>query len=209
MAYHGERSSDSAQARSPWYAINGFLAAFTIARGRGDPVGADHWRGLIQRIDEGSDAGIRTRRVFAYANDDLDALAHDVVDDFRIFSGRLDYVYLALGLLADRRHPGGADALDSLTEFVEKRGLRLVSAQARRLRGVQRSDPDDLARALADFEDMGAKPFAARIRTELGLVSGDGSLIDRGMDELEALGDVEQSARVAGERKSRSLTPAG
>jgi hypothetical protein len=195
--------------QAPWYAINGFLAAFTIARGRGDPVGADHWRELIQRIDQRSDAGIRTRRVFAYANDDLDALAHDVVEDFRIFAGRLDYVYLALGLLADRRHAIADGAVDELIRYVDERGLRLVSAQARRQRGVQRGDRDDLAAALADFEEMGARPFAARARTELGMLSGDAELIDRGLDELEALGDVEQSARVASDRKSKAMTPAG
>jgi class 3 adenylate cyclase/tetratricopeptide (TPR) repeat protein len=204
-AARAERAWQESELQAPWYAINGFVAAFTIARGRGDPVGAAHWRELIQRIDQRSDAGIRTRRVFAYANDDLDALAHDVVEEFRIFAGRLDYVYLALGLLADRRHGVADGAVDELLGYVDERGLRLVSAQARRQRGVQHGDRDDLAAALADFEEMGARPFAARARTELGMLSGDTELIDRGLDELEALGDVEQSARVAAERKARSL----
>jgi class 3 adenylate cyclase len=208
-AARAERAWQESELQAPWYAINGFLAAFTIARGRGDPVGADHWRELIQRIDQRSDAGIRTRRVFAYANDDLDALAHNVVEEFRIFAGRLDYVYLALGLLADRRHAIAEGAIDELIRYVDERELRLVSAQARRQRGVQRGDRDDLAAALADFEEMGARPFAARARTELGMLSGDTELIDRGLDELEALGDVEQSTRVASDRKSKAMTPAG
>ena len=208
-AARAERAWQESELRAPWYAINGFLSAFTIARGRGDPVGAAHWRELIERIDERSDTGIRTTRLYAYANDDLDALGKNVVEEFRIFAGRLDYVYLAMGLLADRRHGVSDDALDELIRYVGERGLRLVSAQARRLRGIQRADRDDLGAALAEFEAMGSRPFAARVRTELGTLSGDDPLIDRGLDELEALGDVEQAGRVASDRKSRSLTPAG
>jgi hypothetical protein len=207
-ATRAERAWQESELRAPWYAINGFLAALAIARGRGDPVGADHWRELIRRIDERSDEGIRTRRMLAYATEDLDALGRDVVQDFRIFAGRLDYVALALGLLADRRHPVAASALDELIGYAEARGLRLVSAAARRLRGISRSDPDDLSAALADFEAMGALPYIARLRTELGQVTGDAALVDQGMDGLEAVGDIEQSSRVAAERKSKSAAPA-
>jgi hypothetical protein len=49
---------------------------------------------------------------------------------------------------------------------------------------------------------MGARPYAARVRTELGLLTGDAALVDRGLDELEALGDVEQAKRVAAERRA-------
>jgi class 3 adenylate cyclase len=208
-AGRAERAWAESELRSPWYAINGFLAAYTIARGRGDPVGADHWRELVARIDERSDAQIRTRRLFAYANDDLDALARDIVADFRIFAGRFDYVYLTLALLANRRHPVPGAALDEVITYVEGRGLKLVSAAARRLRGILRGDPDDLTVALADFEAMGALPYVAMLRTEVGMLTGDVALVDQGMDGLEALGDVEQSARVAAERKSKSAAPAG
>jgi len=130
-----------------------------------------------------------------------------VVEGFRIFAGRLDYVALALGLLGDRRHAVSAGPLDELIAHVEQRGLRLVDAQARRLRGIQGADAGDLTAALATFDEIGARPFVARVRTELGMLSGDAALVDQGLDELEALGDVEQSARVAAERKARSLAP--
>jgi hypothetical protein len=67
---------------------------------------------------------------------------------------------------------------------------------------VQLRSGEDLEAALAMFEAMGARPFVARVRTELGVLAGEPSLIDQGMDELEALGDVEQSARVAAERRA-------
>ena len=201
-AARAERAWQESELRAPWYAINGFLAGYAIARGRGDTVGADHWRSLVLRIDERSDAAIRTRRLISYVNDDVATLAHEVVEQFRVFAGRLDYVHLALGLVADRRQPVAAKALDDLIGYVEARGLRLVAAQARRLRGRQTNHAADLEAAMTAFDEMGARPFAARTRTELGLVAGDAALVDRGMDELEALGDVEQLARVAAERRA-------
>jgi class 3 adenylate cyclase len=201
-AVRAERAWQESELRAPWYAIHGFLSAFTIARGRGDAVGADRWRDAILRIEERSDAQVRTRRIMAYVNDDLDALARDTVTDFRVFAGRLDYPYLALGLLADRRHLVEAAVLNDLIDYVDARGLRLVAAQGRRLRGLVNRDPGDLERALAEFEQMGALPYVARLRTELGVLTGDPALVDRGLDGLEALGDIEQAARVAAERRT-------
>jgi class 3 adenylate cyclase len=207
-AARAERAWQESELRAPWYAINGFLAAFTIARGRGDPVGAAHWRDLVLRIDEGSDANIRTRRLVGFVNDDVASVATEVVGDFRVFAGRLDYVYLVLGLLADRRHAVEAAVLDDLIDYAAARELLLVTAQARRLRGLVRRDRDDLERALAEFEQMGARPSVARARTELALRTGDAAQLDRGLDELDALGDVEQAARVASERRSAAASSA-
>ena len=201
-AGRAEHAWQESELLAPWYALHGFLAAFTIARARGDPVGADHWKDLITRIDERSDANVRTRRLFAYVNDDLDALERDVIQGFRIFAGRFDYVAVSLGLLADRRRPVDPAALAELLAYVEERGLSWVVAHARRLRGVIARRRDDLDAALAAFERMDARPSVARLRTEIGLLTGDSAQIDQGMDELEALGDVEQSARVATERRA-------
>jgi hypothetical protein len=203
-----ERAWQESELRAPWFAVNGFLSAFTIARSRGDPVGAAHWRDVVLQIEDRSDAEIRTRRLIGYINDDLAAVAHDVVEEFRIFVGRLDYVYLTLALLADRRHEVPSAALGDLIEYTEERGLLLVAAQARRLRGVLNRDRADLERALAAFEQMGARTFVARTRTELGLLTGDAALIDQGLDDLSALGDVEQAGRVATERRAGAVAPA-
>ena len=107
----------------------------------------------------------------------------------------------------DRRHRMDPAHLDPLIEYVEARRLHLVSAHARRLRGLLRDDAADLRETLAAFERMGARPFVARVRTELGLLTGDRALVERGVDDLEAIGDVEHAARVAAERK-RSAQPA-
>ena len=56
---------------------------------------------------------------------------------------------------------------------------------------------------------MGAQPYVARLRTELGVLVGDPARVDRGLDELEAIGDVEQAARVTAERRTGAPASAG
>jgi hypothetical protein len=46
---------------------------------------------------------------------------------------------------------------------------------------------------------MGARPSAARATTEIGLLTGDGALVERGLAELEQIGDLEQMSRVGAE----------
>ncbi|MEO6208234.1 MAG: hypothetical protein ABIP77_09825 [Candidatus Limnocylindrales bacterium] len=75
---------------------------------------------------------------------DLDRLAADVVHDLRVFTGRSDYVHLALAHLADVRHPVDRSDLDAIVDYTEQRGIRLVSAAARRMRGLILADSADL-----------------------------------------------------------------
>ena len=201
-AARAERAWQESELEAPWYAVNCLMAAYSICRSRNDPVGAAHWRDLVLRIDERSDADVRTRQLVPYLNDDPAGVVSQVLADFRIWTGRYDYVYMALAYVADRRHPVGVKVLTSIVDYAAARGLDLVTAQARRARGIERQDRADLESALESFERMAAKPFVARLRTELGLLTGDSTMVDRGMDELEALGDVEQAGRVASERRS-------
>ncbi|MES1239250.1 MAG: hypothetical protein ABUL57_00145, partial [Chloroflexota bacterium] len=149
-----------------------------------------------------------TMNMIGYLTGDLDALARGAIERFREFSPRLDYVHLAAALLADRRHPVDRLAIGALIEYTEARGLLLISTQARRLRGIVSANRSDLEIALDGYERMGARPFAARARTELGALINDRAMADQGLDELEALGDVEQAARVAKERNARTGYPA-
>ncbi len=208
-AVRAERAWQESELRAPWYAINGFLAAFTIARGRGDPVGADRWRGVVIRIEDGSDAEVRTRRLIPYVNDDLEALARDVIGEFRVFAGRQDYVHLTLGFLADHRQPVEVAVLDDLLAYTDERELRLVSAQARRLRGIlarQRGGPRAGARGVrADGGPAIRCSIAHRARRCSGAMAPWSTA---GLDELEQLGDVEQAARVAAERRAGGLAAA-
>jgi class 3 adenylate cyclase len=194
-------SWQEAEVRAPNFALHGFLAGLAIARSRADPIGVDQWRTAATTILDRTDPGIRTRRLRAYVQEDMPELERLVLQDFRRFSGRFDYVYLTCQLLADRRHAASKAILDEVIEYTEARGVRLVSSQARRLRGLVGHDPKDLIAALEAFELMGARPSAARARTELGLLAGDHALVERGLEELEALGDLEHMARVAAEAR--------
>jgi hypothetical protein len=201
-ASRAERSLDESQLTAPWYAFNGFVAILATARARNDAVAKDHWKSLMLRLTDRVPPDDRIRRMLGYVTGDLDALAQGAIHEFRLFSPRLDYVHLASGLLADRRFAVSAEAVSAIVEYSEDRQLLLVSAQARRLRGLVLRSREDLDVALAGFEQMRAAPFVARARTEIGLLTDDAALVDRGMDELEALKDVEQAARVAAERRS-------
>lgn len=151
-------------------------------------------------------------RLVSYLTDDAAGLAARVqmLVDFREWTGRFDYVYLYLAAVADRRLEVGP-TLDAIVQYVSERGLNLVTAQARRARGVEKRDRADLAAALEAFEQMGAKPWVARVQTELGMLTGNQELVDLGLDGLESLGDVEHAARVAMERRAGlpSAAPAG
>ncbi|HEX2627051.1 MAG TPA: hypothetical protein VHL56_09120, partial [Candidatus Limnocylindrales bacterium] len=200
-ASRAERALQESELATPWYSFNGFIAAVAVARARNDTVGADYWKNLMLRLVERENPGARTRAMVGYLTGDLDSLAQGTVHRFTDFSPRLDYIHLAAGLLADRRHPVDAVPLGKLIDYADSKGLRLISAQSRRLRGLVTGDAEDLRIALDEFDAMGARPYAARVRTELGASMADRDMADRGLDELEALGDVEQAARVAAERR--------
>ena len=139
--------------------------------------------------------------VFEVDDDPVEARPAEelVLRDFDRFAGRLDYVYLSCLLLADQRYPASTATLDALIEYTDARSQLLTASQARRLRGIVARDPEDLRVALAAFESMGARPSAARTTTEIGLLTGDGALVERGLAELEQIGDLEQMGRVGAE----------
>jgi class 3 adenylate cyclase len=203
----GAVSWQESEIRAPWFGLNGFLAGLAIARARRDPIGMDQWRAAARTVFERSDPEIRTQRLKAYVEENLAELERLVLPEFRVFAGRLDYVYLACQLLADRRHPAATAPLDKIIEYADERSLTLISAQARRLRGLVMRDVGDLTHALEAFEAMDSLSNAARVRTELGLLSADAALLKRGIDELEALGDEEQLGRVAAEQRAAAAQP--
>jgi class 3 adenylate cyclase/tetratricopeptide (TPR) repeat protein len=207
-AARAERALKESEMSAPWYAFNGFMAALAIARARADAVGAEHWRELLTNITDRIEPDARIRRILGYLTGDLEPLERGVIHEFRYFTPRLDYVHLSAALLADRRHAASPDAITAVVAYTEERGLLLVSAQARRLRGLVTGSLEDLERAREGFEAMGAVPFIARVRTEIGLLEGRTELVDQGLDELERLGDIEHAARVAAERRA-GRSPAG
>ncbi|HYN69946.1 MAG TPA: hypothetical protein VEX41_07035 [Candidatus Eisenbacteria bacterium] len=197
-----ERALAESEIRAPWYALNGILSAWSIARARGDAVEADRWRVVATAIFERSDSTIRTQRLRALVDGEFDSLERDFVDEFLVFTGRLDHVALVLAALADRRLGTESRSLGEMIAYADERSILLVSSQARRLRGLRRHDEGDLRDALAAFEGMEARPFIARTKSEIGLLTGDSALIEGAISELEAVGDLEHATRVVAEQRA-------
>ena len=63
-------------------------------------------------------------------------------------------------------------------------------------------DTAELTRALGIFEETRAVPYAARVRCERALLTRNQSELEAGMHVLEALGDLDQLARVERARAS-------
>jgi hypothetical protein len=189
------------QIHAPSFALNGFLAAFSIAQSRRDPVDEAHWRSLAETVVQRSDIAARVRRMEAFYRDDLAALATDVLAQHRLFYGRLDYVHRTLARLVDRRYPIEERILAELLDYVEHRDLRFIEALVRRGLGVLHGRTDQLREALAGFERSGARPFVARVQTELGRIERDQALFETGLRELERLGDLDQLDRALAESR--------
>jgi hypothetical protein len=177
------------------YAVRGFIAALDVARARRDDSGEAHWREVIEHITSAF-SGSRGRRVQkAHAAGDaaglvaaLDALAPGWWLD--------DGLERALGFLSDRRVHLEDALLERLLETTLSQA-RLVRAQIDRATGLAHADPAPLRRALETFEKAHARPAQARVRCEIGILTGDDDLIEAGRQELLAIGDVDQLDRYA------------
>ena len=187
------------QIRAPSFALNGFLTAFSIAEARHDAVDEAHWRTVGETILQRVDPSSRVQRIGALYRNDLEGLVTGVIAQPKAFSGRLDYVHIALARVVDQRHAIPEEMLTTLAEYGAGRQLQFLEALARRGLGVLHGRADELREALAMFRSMRARPFVARAQAELGRATGDARLVDEGLAELEHLGDVAQIERMAKE----------
>jgi hypothetical protein len=178
------------------YALRGFRAALDIARARRDPDGAAHWREVIEDISSHFGTSTRRRRLQAAhtAGDTTAIVAALGSSEFGALSD--DVLERALGFASDR----GVlldDAVLGRLEASAFPGARLVVAQIDRAKGLAHRDPAPLRAALATFEASGARPSAARVRCELGRLTGDQALLEAGLRYLREIGDVDQLDRYA------------
>jgi hypothetical protein len=96
--------------------------------------------------------------------------------------------------------------LEDIVAYAEPRHLRVLEAAARRALGFLRGDIADLASALELYRTMGARPFVARVEAEIGLMTGEASLMSSAMAMLEQVGDIEYATRLAGEARDRGVS---
>src|SRR4029077_2346803 len=97
--------------------------------------------------------------------------------------------------LLDAGQPLGSEQLTELLAFAERGHFRPLEAQVRRGLGMVERDRDMLTRSLDLWEAMGAVPYAARVRCERALLTGDQAELEKGLAALERLGDRLQLGR--------------
>jgi class 3 adenylate cyclase/tetratricopeptide (TPR) repeat protein len=177
------------------YAIHGFLAGTEAARRRGDDARLARWREVADMIIGHFERSHPTAALRALTTMDLEGVA-DLVGHPERYTERLHVLELAMTVCADRLLPVSADALDSMIETSHAAGIVITEAQGLRLRGLLRSDPEDLRAAMELYRAMRSAPNIGRLQTEIGMLTGDDAMLEDGLGALEALGELEQPARI-------------
>jgi class 3 adenylate cyclase len=179
------------------HCVHGFIAALDVARARRDSRLVDQYRAVLDEILKHFAADSPFGRLRPYGRGDLETLEAEVIRGFgTIPRARQQLVERTLSLCADLDRPLAPDAVRPIVEGAAADGLRLLEAQARRAIGIAARNTAELTRALEIFEETRAVPYAARVRCERALLTGNQSELEAGMRVLEVLGDLEQLARV-------------
>jgi hypothetical protein len=182
------------------YALQGLLSAIDWARGHGEDDLLQRWRDVAVEIVGRFDSSHPVAALSAVVEVQMDGIA-DLIGHPDRYPDRRHYVEHAMAICADHAQPVPMEVLDGIIGRAEIDKMRVVEAQGLRLRGILKRDADDLERSLAAFDAMGAARYAARLRTELGQVRGDEALVQAGVRELDAMGELEQLTRLAARRR--------
>ncbi|MBA2644368.1 MAG: AAA family ATPase [Solirubrobacterales bacterium] len=176
------------------YGVRAFLAAFDVARARADGDAVERWRAIVRAILQQFGAQDAARRLaFHYIALEVDALARELEEEFAIRAP--DRRGRSIGLCVDHGVSIDEGALRQYVAGSMEERTALLEGHARRALGQQSSDGTQLERALVIFERCAAVPYAARVRTELGRLTGNEEMVAAGIGALEALGDVDQIDR--------------
>lgn len=179
------------------YCVHGFIAALDIARARHDSQLVDQYRAVLDEILRHFAADSLFARLRPYSRGDLARLEAEVIRGFGTFPrARQQLVERTLSLCSDLDRVLAPEAIRPIVESAAADGLKLLEAQARRALGIAVRDTAELTRALEIFEEARAAPYAARVRCERALLTGKQTELEAGMHVLEALGDLDQLARM-------------
>ena len=94
-----------------------------------------------------------------------------------------------LSLVCDLRRPVPQQVRDVALERAVGDRTPLLEGQVRRARALNDYDAEEMSRAIAIFERLGAVPHLGRARAERGLLQHDAAEIDAGLAILKKLGD--------------------
>jgi len=180
---------------SAGYAVRGFMAVIDVARARQDDRLAESYREILDTILMAFPADSQFHRWLGYGTTDLRPITEALSQMARTATGFPERAERGLNLLLDAGEPLPADRLGELLRRAEAGHFRPLGAQARRGLGIVGRDREMLTRSLALWEEIGAAPYAARVRCERAFLSGDAAELDKGLADLERLGDRLQVAR--------------
>jgi class 3 adenylate cyclase len=179
------------------YCVHGFIAALDVGRARHDSQLVERYRAVLDEILRHFAADSIFGRLRPYGRGDIETLEAEVVGGFgTIPRARQQLVERTLSLCSDLDRALDPEALQRIVTSAAADGQKLLEAQARRALGISRRDTAELTRALELFEETRAVPYAARARCERALLTRDQGELEAGMHVLEALGDLDQLARV-------------
>jgi class 3 adenylate cyclase/tetratricopeptide (TPR) repeat protein len=169
------------------YGLRGFAIGLDIGRARGDArlIGAstDALESVLSRFPRDH----VYRLMGAYIRGESGFTSHDP-----FLSGQSPYegVERRLCLSSDRREDLPREILEAGLDRAVEVGVPLLEAQMRRARGLAYRDATELTKALVIWDRIGAVPHQGRARAERGLILGDPSETEAGLDILKTLGDV-------------------
>jgi class 3 adenylate cyclase len=179
------------------YCVHGFIAALDVARARHDTQLVDRYRAVLDEILKHFAADSLFGRLRPYGRGDIDTLEAEVIGGFgTVPRARQQLVERTLSLCSDFERALAPEAIQPIVTSAVTDGLKLLEAQARRALGIATRDASELTRALELFEETRAVPYAARARCERAFLTRNQGELEAGMHVLEALGDLDQLARL-------------
>jgi class 3 adenylate cyclase len=169
------------------YALRGLLAALDVARARRDEDALDSLGEVTDAIIRRYPSDHRYRGMEGYGrgagNLRLEIEQLQTRSATELYERFLSYCS-DLGLFQTQ------ELVDALLA-TSSRGYPLLEAQCRRANGLRDRDVEQLRQAEAIWVRVGALPYAARARHEIGRLSGDRQSLEAGRRDLERLGDVD------------------
>lgn len=185
-----ERSWSDTGRGAAGYAAQGFLAALEICRSREDDVGSARWQGVLEESCEPFEEASFARAALHIARLDRQALLGCVTRPTALVE-RPHFVERVLGTCLDRRWLVDEAPLRAILAQARTQGLRPLEAQVRRGIGLAGASATELRSALRLSEAMSMTPMVGRLLVELGILTGEVQLADRGAGVLRRLGDAQ------------------
>jgi class 3 adenylate cyclase len=179
------------------YANRGFQAIVDIARARQDEQLAETHIAILRSIMMAFPEESPFRRWLGYTAMDFDAVERAIG---LALERQVERIERGFNLMLDQGRIPKEELIEKVIQRAHPLGFRPLEAQARRARGLARRDPEELAASLQIWEEIRAKPYAARVRCERALLTGEAAELEAGLAVLESLGDRAQLERYEGLR---------